>query len=180
MPDEAVTANGAIQIEFTRYRHCKEWGGERSEPVTPPRSPIGEVHMQMYIEGMRADEAEGVILISDQTSCWRRARRCVRLAEWVPPVGGALIRHISTWDVQATGVHRRGRVAALTKQPRRCQKAEETRGPPTGRAYRGGGGKKYPLRRLRLALAVWGFTGSRAFALGRYILYTRSLNESER
>ena len=25
--------------------------------------------------------------ISDQTSYWRRARRCVRLAEWVPPVG---------------------------------------------------------------------------------------------
>jgi hypothetical protein len=156
MPDEAVTANGAIQIEFTRYRHCKEWGGERSEPVTPPRSPIGEVHMQMYIEGMRADEAEGVILISDQTSCWRRARRCVRLAERVPPVGGALIRHISTWDVQATGVHRR--VAARTKQPRRCQKAEETRGPPTGRAYRGGGVKNIPFG---VCVLRWHFGGLR-------------------
>jgi hypothetical protein len=27
----------------------------------------------------------------------------VRLAEWVPPVGGALGRHTSTWQVQATG-----------------------------------------------------------------------------
>jgi hypothetical protein len=27
---------------------------------------------------------------------------CVRLAEWVPPVGGALSRHTSTWQVQSS------------------------------------------------------------------------------
>jgi hypothetical protein len=30
----------------------------------------------------------------------------VRLAEWVPPVGGALSGHTSTWQAQAAGIHR--------------------------------------------------------------------------
>jgi hypothetical protein len=41
----------------------------------------------------------------------------VRLAEWVPPVGGALSRYISTWEVHATRAHRRGRVVPRCKQP---------------------------------------------------------------
>jgi hypothetical protein len=64
----------------------------------------------------------------------------VRLAEWVPPVGGALSRHTSTWEVHATGAHRRGRVVPRSKQPRRCQAAqaaEEMRGPSSGRAPEG-------------------------------------------
>jgi hypothetical protein len=63
---------------------------------------------------------------------------------WVPPVGGAPSRHTSTWEVHATGVHRRGRVAPrrkqLSKQLRRCQAgrtAEEMRGPPAGAHRRG-------------------------------------------
>jgi hypothetical protein len=67
----------------------------------------------------------------------------VRLAELVPPVGGALgIRHTGTWEVHATGVHRPGRVAPRSKQPRRCQAtqaAEEMRGPLSGRAPLGYG-----------------------------------------
>jgi hypothetical protein len=39
---------------------------------------------------------------------------------WVPPVGGAPSRHTSTWEVHATGAHRRGRVV-----PRRTQAAEQ-------------------------------------------------------
>jgi hypothetical protein len=66
-----------------------------------------------------------------------RSTAGVRLAEWVPPVGGALSRHTSTWEVHATGVHRRGRVVPRSKQPRRCQAAEEVRGPPSGRAQEG-------------------------------------------
>jgi hypothetical protein len=62
----------------------------------------------------------------------------VRLAEWVPPVGGALSRHTSTWEVHATGAHcRRGRVVPRSKQPRRGRAAEEMRGPPSGRAQEG-------------------------------------------
>ena len=57
-------------------------------------------------------------------SYWHRARRCARLAEWVPPVGGALSRHTNTWEVHAAGVHRRGRVPPRSKQPRRCQAAQ--------------------------------------------------------
>jgi hypothetical protein len=56
------------------------------------------------------------------------------------PVGGARSRHTSTWEVHATGAHRRGRVVRRSKQPRRCQAAKDTRGPPIGRAPRGGGG----------------------------------------
>jgi hypothetical protein len=55
----------------------------------------------------------------------------VRFAEWVPPVGGALSGHTSTWQVQAAGVHRpsdrRGRVVPRSKQPRRYQAAEGSR-----------------------------------------------------
>jgi hypothetical protein len=56
------------------------------------------------------------------------------------------------------------------KQPRRCQAAEETRGPSIGRAHKGGGGGAAagPLGRLRLGLAFWGFTGSRALLPSRH------------
>jgi hypothetical protein len=67
-------------------------------------------------------------------------------SQWVPPVGGAPSRHTSTWEVHATGVHRRGRVVPrreqLGKQLRRCQAgraAEEMR----GRAQEGG--RRHPL-----------------------------------
>jgi hypothetical protein len=51
----------------------------------------------------------------------------------VPPVGGALSRHTSTWEVHAAGVHRRGQVVHRSKQPRRCHtSAERAR---TGRGY---------------------------------------------
>jgi hypothetical protein len=36
---------------------------------------------------------------------WAFLASGVRLAEWVPPVGGALSRHTSTWQVQAAGAH---------------------------------------------------------------------------
>jgi hypothetical protein len=41
-----------------------------------------------------------------------------------------------------------------SKQPRQCQAAKETHGPPNGRAHRGGGGGG----RLGCAGAIWGFT----------------------
>jgi hypothetical protein len=59
-----------------------------------------EVRMQMYIEGMCATERSRRMI--SQMLLWTlietavalgqllRRRRCVRLAEWVPPVGGAL------------------------------------------------------------------------------------------
>jgi hypothetical protein len=40
------------------YRHCKQSGGGRPEPVTPPRPPKSEVHVQMSIEGMCAAKAK--------------------------------------------------------------------------------------------------------------------------
>jgi hypothetical protein len=40
------TSNKAIQC----HRHCREWGGERSEPVTPPHSPIGGAHADAHLK----------------------------------------------------------------------------------------------------------------------------------
>jgi hypothetical protein len=84
-------------------------------------------------------------------SLWgaRGEAKGVRLAEWVPPVGGALSGHTSTWQVQAAGAHRpsdrRGRVVPRSKQPRRCQAArgvaDRARTPV---------GKNTPLLSLRL------------------------------
>jgi hypothetical protein len=40
------------------YGHCKEGGGDRSEPVTHHRAPHQkEVHMKMYKEGICAAKA---------------------------------------------------------------------------------------------------------------------------
>jgi hypothetical protein len=50
------------------------------------------------------------------------------------------------WRVGGPGASSRGDARHPTK---------ETRGPPSGRAYRGGGGTN-PRERLRLALAIWG------------------------
>jgi hypothetical protein len=51
VPDGTTTAAGATKFEFTQwrsdtvcYRHCKEWGGERTDPTTPPHSPKGGAH----------------------------------------------------------------------------------------------------------------------------------------
>jgi hypothetical protein len=135
-------------------------GGERPEPVTPPHSPAGGAHANVHLkfEGMCAAKTERVnphqqpdkLLAPGQEV--RSTRRV-----WVPPVGGALSRHTSTWEVHATGVHRRGRVVPRSKQPRRCQAAEETRGPPSGRAYRRG------VNRTPLGAGVlrWHFGGLR-------------------
>jgi hypothetical protein len=93
----------------------------------------------------------------------------VRLAEWVSPVGGALSRHTtSTWQVQATGVHRRGRVAPRSKQPRRCQAAEGSRRPgaPTG------GGKNTPFSICVLRRQI-GVCGLESFGLSVAILLLR-------
>jgi hypothetical protein len=40
-----ITSNEAIQC----YRHCKERGGERFEPITPPHSPRRRCTCRMYI-----------------------------------------------------------------------------------------------------------------------------------
>jgi hypothetical protein len=136
-------------------------GGEsndRGAPVTRRYSAIGtarsgvvegpspshhhihqkEVHMQnVYIKTCVLPRQRERILISKQTGYWRRARRCVRLAEWVPPVGGALSRHTSTWQGD-----RRGRVVPRSKQSRRCQATEGGRRP--GAPPRPGG-KNTPL-----------------------------------
>jgi hypothetical protein len=79
------------------------------------RTHQAEVHMQMYIEGMCATERSRRMI--SQMILWTlietavalgqllRRRRCVRLAEWVPPVGGAPSRRTSTsagsWGIQA-------------------------------------------------------------------------------
>jgi hypothetical protein len=49
-------------------------------------------------------------------------------------------------------------VAPRSKQPRRCQVAEEMRGPPIGRAHRGGGGVNPPLG---VCILRWHFGGLR-------------------
>jgi hypothetical protein len=72
-----------------------------------------------------------------------------RLAEWVPPVGGALSRHTSTGEVHATGVHRRGRVVPRSKQPRRYQVAKESRATDRARTQGGGGETPMDVRVLR-------------------------------
>jgi hypothetical protein len=47
------TSNEAIQC----HRHCKEWGGERSGPLHH-HIHQKEVHMQLYIKGVCADEVD--------------------------------------------------------------------------------------------------------------------------
>ena len=48
--------------KIQRHRHCKEWGGERSEPATPPHSPAGGAHANVHLkfEGMCAAKTERV------------------------------------------------------------------------------------------------------------------------
>jgi hypothetical protein len=48
-----------------------------------------------------------------------------------------LSRHTSTWQVQAAGVHRRGRAVPRSKQPRRCQAARRRAGRRAGALTRG-------------------------------------------
>jgi hypothetical protein len=64
-----------------------------------------------------------------------------RLTEWVPPVGGATEwahQHLGgagNWSCRGARLVREGaRVVLRSKQPRRSQAAEETRGPQGGRA----------------------------------------------
>jgi hypothetical protein len=40
------------------YRHCREWGGERPEPVAPPHPPSGGAHANVHMEGMCANEVD--------------------------------------------------------------------------------------------------------------------------
>jgi hypothetical protein len=88
-------------------------------------------------------------------------------AEWVSPVGGALSRHTSTWEVHAAGVHRGGQVVPRSKQPRRCQAAEEARGPQSARAQVGATCPNpvdpVPVRFASASRGVWKFYCNQKF-----------------
>jgi hypothetical protein len=86
---------------------------------SPVRSTVGfgasEIVGQKFVHreySMIRGSTDGVRpFISDVESVGRQSAARdrllnVRLAEWVPPVGGALSGHTSTWQVQAAGVHR--------------------------------------------------------------------------
>jgi hypothetical protein len=97
------------------------------------------------------------VYLKTAVSYWRRARRCVRLAEWVPPVGGALSRHTSTWQVQAASWGTQARPSGAPKQaaeamPSSRGDAKQPRrraGRRAGALTRGGGGGVYPRVRMR-------------------------------
>jgi hypothetical protein len=95
----------------------------------------------------------------------------VRLAEWVPPVGGALSRYTSTWEVHATGAHRPEEAEWCPERSKK-QEAAEARGrgdakQPRRRAgrqsaRRGGGSGSDPLGRRAFAscVGIIGIAGS--------------------
>jgi hypothetical protein len=111
------------------YMHCKERGGERSEPVTPPHSPTGGAHAECTFEGMCAAKTERMnphpqsdkLLASGQEV--RSTRRVGAPSDRCPEWAHQHLAGASNW------VHRRGRVMPRSKQPRRCQAAEESRRP---------------------------------------------------
>jgi hypothetical protein len=118
------------------HMHCKEHGGERFDPITPPYSPIGGAHANVYRRHVCYRSYRSRRMIS-QMLLWTlietavalgqllRRRRCVRLAEWVPPaVGGAFAEWVPQQEVpragapapaQAAGIYRQGQIAASSK-----------------------------------------------------------------
>jgi hypothetical protein len=103
--------------------------------------------------------------------------KTVRLAEWVPPVGGALSRHTSTWEVHATANWgTQARPGGAPKQAAEAMPSSrgDARGADRARTRGGGGGKSDPLRRLHLALAFSGFTGSMGFGESRIVDFASS------
>jgi hypothetical protein len=81
-----------------------------------------------------------------------------RLAEWVPPVGGALSRHTSTWEVHATGAHTQARPSGAPKQAAEAMPSSQgdARAADRARTEGGGGGLPWAVAACGGNLGVFG------------------------
>jgi hypothetical protein len=129
------------------HRHCREYGGERSDPVTPLHPPSGGAHANVHRGHVCRQDRELVLM------CYHADSRCIGAGGAfdslsgcpqldVPRVGTPApercmqLGGACSWGTQARPSGR-DQVVPRSKQPRRCQAAEETRGPQSGRAHEG-------------------------------------------
>jgi hypothetical protein len=82
----------------------------------------------------------------------------VRLAEWVPPVGGALSRYTSTWEVHATG-GTQARPGGAPKQAAEAMPSSRGDARAADRARTQGGGGGIGRTPLGVCVFPWYFEG---------------------